>query len=196
MCEEFLEYKRIVGHPNATNIFTSLMEVFSCMPVHTLAGFTSDGAAVMISPKEGVLGKLRNTIDSKIFATHCPPHRLVLACKEGQKEIPSEIEKTVSDTLSFFRDSSVRRDEFTHLKELVEPDGPHIRLVQYHKVRWLSLSDCVSRLVMLLPLLVQYFEEQANDTQNRQAVRNKCQDLHARLSQPLFQLYLYFLAPH
>ena len=49
---------------------------------------------------------------------------------------------------------------------------------------------------MLLPLLVQYFEEQANDTQNRQAVRNKCQDLHARLSQPLFQLYLYFLAPH
>ena len=196
LCEEFLEFKRIVGHPNATNIFTSLMEVFSCMPVHALAGFTSDGAAVMISPKEGVLGKLRRNVNSKIFATHCPPHRLVLACKEGQKEIPSEIEKTVSDTLFFFKDSSVRRDEFTHLKELVEPDSPHIRLVQYHKVRWLSLSDCVSRLVMLLPLLVQYFEEQANDTQNRQAVRNKCQDLHARLSQPLFQLYLYFLAPH
>ena len=68
----------------------------------------------MISPKEGVLGKLRRNVNSKIFATHCPPHRLVLACKEGQKEIPSEIEKTVSDTLFFFKDSSVRRDEFTH----------------------------------------------------------------------------------
>ena len=52
LCEEFLEFKRIVGHPNATNIFTSLMEAFSCMPVHTLAGFTSDGAAVMISQKK------------------------------------------------------------------------------------------------------------------------------------------------
>ena len=38
LCEEFLEFKRIVGHPNATNIFTSLMEVFSCMPVHALCG--------------------------------------------------------------------------------------------------------------------------------------------------------------
>ena len=28
------------------------------------------------------------------------------------------------------------------------------------------------------------------------AVHNKCQDLHACLSQPLFQLYLYFLASH
>ena len=62
-------------------LFTSLMEVFSCMPVHTLVGFTSDGAAVMISPKEGVLVKLRSNVNSKIFATHCPPHRSVLACK-------------------------------------------------------------------------------------------------------------------
>ena len=194
--EDFLEMKRIVGHPNASNIFSSLMAVLSDMPVHKLAGFTSDGASVMISDKQGVLGKLRATLNPKMFATHCPPHRLVLACKEGQKELPSDIEKTVSDTLFFFRDSSVRRDEFIHLKELVEPDSPHIKLVQYHKVRWLSLSDCVSRLVKLLPLLVRYFEEQANDTQNRLAVRSKCQDLHARLSLPLLQLYLYFLVPH
>ena len=55
-------------------------------------------------------------------------------------------------------------------------------IVQYHKVKWLSLADCVGRVVKLLPLLVRYFEEQAEDTQNRLAVRNKCRDLHARLS--------------
>ena len=101
----------------------------------------------------------------------------------------------MSHTLFFFRDSSVRRDEFIHLKELVEPDSLHIKSDQYHKVRWLSLSDCVSRLVKLLPLLVQYFDEQTNDTQNRIAVRNKCEDLHFHLSLPLFHLYLYFLVP-
>ena len=41
-------------------------------------------------------------------------------------------------------DSPVRRDEFKKLKEIVEPDSPHVSIVQYHKVRWLSLADCVS----------------------------------------------------
>ena len=53
------------------------------------------------------------------------------------------------------------------LPELVEPGSPHIKLFQYNKVRWLSLSDCVSSMVKLLPLLVQYFEEQGSDTQNK-----------------------------
>ena len=79
---------------------------------------------------------------------------------------------------------------------MVEPDSPHLRIVQYHKVRWPSLADCVSRVVKLLPLLVRYFEEQAEDTQNRVAVRSKCRDLHVQLSMPEFQLYLYFLSPH
>lgn len=81
------------------------------------------------------------------------------------------------------------------LKELVEPDSPLVSIVQYHRVRWLSLSDCVSRLVKLLPLLVQYFEEQAENTHNRPPVRAKCRDLHFRLSKPLFHLYLLFLNP-
>ena len=68
------------------------------LPMETLAGFTCDGASVMISPKNGVLGKLRSAVNPKVFSTHCPPHRLVLASKEGQKELPDEIEKTLSVT--------------------------------------------------------------------------------------------------
>ena len=79
--------------------------------------------------------------------------------KAGQKELPVYIEKTISDTLSFFKDSSFRRDEFRSLKDLVNLNSPHIAIVQYHKVRWLSLADCVDRLVKFLPLLVRYFED-------------------------------------
>ena len=46
------------------------------------------------------------------------------------------------------------------LKDFVEPDSPHIALVQYHKMRWLSFADCIERLIHLLPLLVIFFEEQ------------------------------------
>ena len=63
------------------------------MPMHKLAGFTTDGASVMISAKQGVLGKLRSTVNPKLFSSHCPPHRLVLAAKEGQKKLPDDIEK-------------------------------------------------------------------------------------------------------
>ena len=122
-------------------------------------------------------------------------HRLVLAAKEGQRELPDDVEKTISDTLFFFKDSPVRRDEFKKLKEMVDPDSPQVSTVQYHKVRWLSFADCVARVVLLLPLLVRYFEEQALDTANRAAVRTRCRDLHERLSMPKFHLYLYFLHP-
>ena len=98
----------------------------------------------MISPKQSVLGKLRSNVNPSLFSSHCPPHRLVLAAKEGQKEILDEIEKTISDTLFFFKDSPVRRDEIMALKELVEPDSPLVSIVQYHRVRWLSLSDCLT----------------------------------------------------
>ena len=50
-------------------------------------------------------------------------------------------------------------------------------------------------MVQLLPLLIKYFEEQAQDTQNRHSVRSKCRDLHVRISEPIFHLYLFFLNP-
>ena len=199
--EEFFEMKRIVGHPNADNLIKATMEVIDNedvalkLSLDRLVALTTDGASVMLSERGGVFGKLKEKINSKLFSTHCPPHRLVLASKAGQKELSNDVEKTISDTLFFFRDSSVRRDEFLALKELVEPESQFVTIVQYHKVRWLSLADCVTRLVKLLPLLVRYFEEQALDTVNRVAVRERCRDLHTRLSEPRFQLFLYFLLP-
>ena len=53
------------------------------MEIYKLAGFTCDGASVMTSPKEG---KLRRETNPKLFSTHCPPHRLVLPSKEGERE--------------------------------------------------------------------------------------------------------------
>ena len=165
------------------------------LPLAHLAIITTDGATVMISQRGGVVGKLKAAVNPKLFVTHCRSHRLVLASKAGQKVIPDFVEKLISDVLFFFKDSPVRRVEFLKLQELTEPNSPHIALVQYHRVRWLSLADCVNRLVELLPFLVRYFEEQAIDSANRAAVRTKCRALHVGLSEPCFHLYLHFLAP-
>lgn len=131
------EMKRIVGHPNADNLFKATMEVIDNEDVALKLYLDKlvDGASVMLSERGGLFGKLKEKISSKLFSTHCPSHRLVLASKAGQKELPNDVEKTISDTLFLFRDSSVRRDEFLALKELVEPESPFVAIVQYHKVR-------------------------------------------------------------
>ena len=165
--EAFLEMKQILGHPTAAALFDAVMNVLTpedghlVLPTDRLASLTCDGAPVVLSQKNGVAAKLKESVNRKLFITHCPPHRLVLASKSGQKIIPDNIEKLIGDVLFFFKDSPVRREEFHKLKELVELDSPHVSLVLYHKVRWLSLADCVERLTGLLPLLVRYFEEQS-----------------------------------
>lgn len=126
LVEEFLEMKQIVGYPTAANLFTAVMGCIQketagdSLPAEKLVKMTTDGASVMVSERGGLYGKLKQTVNPNLFLTHCPPHRLILASKAGQKVQPGDIEKTASDVLFFFKDSSVRRDEFHSLKELAK----------------------------------------------------------------------------
>ena len=197
---QFLQLEQIRGHPDAPNICSAIISVVEreCyqLPWRKLVGFTTDGASVLISPRNGVIALLRQKVGNpKLFSQHCSPHRLVLAAKAGQHHIPDSIEQTVSGTLMFFRDSPIRRSEFEDFLEMTDPDNVYCQIVQYHKVRWLSFSDCVNRLVSLLPLLVQFFEQEKDNTRNRADVRRKAENLHVKLSNPEFSLYLYFLQP-
>ena len=56
------------------------------------------------------------------------------------------MEKTISDTLFYFKDSAVRRDKFHILLELTDLDHEYLTIINYHKVQWLYLSECVNRL--------------------------------------------------
>ena len=100
-----MELKRVIGHPTADNLFSTVMEVIEKgeedekLPFERLVGLTTDGAAVMISDRGGLCGKMKATLNPKLFSTHCPPHCLILVSKAGQEELPANIEKTLSDTL-------------------------------------------------------------------------------------------------
>ena len=82
--ESFLEMKQISGHPTAAVLFDAVMNVMTpedqslALPTERLASLTCDGAPVVLSQKNGVAGKLKASVDPKLFITHCPPHRLVL----------------------------------------------------------------------------------------------------------------------
>lgn len=88
------------------------------------------------------------------MSQHCCTHRLVLAGKDAQKTLQSFIEANVANIMKYFKYSAVRKDKFSALLKMANPDGEYRLLVDYHKVR---LSDCVQRIWDLLGEIVQFF---------------------------------------
>jgi hypothetical protein len=102
------------------------------------------GASVMISSHQGVLGKLEREINSKLISTHCPALLIdSSASKAAQKEILDFVENLVSDMVFY-----VLQRQFNQKISISEPLCSYRprALLQYHKIQWLSLTDCVNRL--------------------------------------------------
>ena len=176
----FLGVKRIEGHPNAENLCRSIMSVIGsegsgyALPTDRLVSFTTDGASVTLSSQNGVLGKIRNEIgNAKLLSQHCCPHRLVLASKASQHLLPDWIEQTVASAIDYFKGSPCRRDEFQKFLQLAEPGGEYRRIVDYHRIRWLSLRACVDTLCTVLPHLVNFFEREKGNQQNDSQTRKR-----------------------
>ena len=189
----FLAYEDIKGRPNSTNLFNSIKSRFDehQLPTSRLVSHTSDNAAVVVSEMNGVAGKAQREFNPKLFIQRCTTHTEVLVAKDGQKKIPSFVEKTIKDILNNFRWSGVKKQEFEDLCSL--NDEKYKSLVTYHRVRWLSLESCVNRISELLQPLATYFDDQANSHAVSPAERKRNQDLYDRVSSPEFLLYLYFL---
>lgn len=190
----FLAISPIEGHPDASNIFSAVERVVGSegfdLPLSQVVSQTSDGASAMLLTVRGVAARAKS-FNSHIVIQHCFNHRLVLAGKDGQRHIPNEVENTIKDVLNHFKYSAVSQSQLKSLLQL--RDEKYVKLVSYHKIRWLSLNECVQRLSNLHTILCEYFERETNDKANRKAVRTKCEDLLERLRDPKFLLYLYFL---
>ena len=151
----FLCISPVEGHPDASNIFSAVERVVGSegfdLPLSQVVSQTSDGASTMLSTIRGVAAKAKSTFNSHMFIQHCFNHSLVLAGKDGQHHIPNEVENTIKDVLNHFRFSAVSQSQLKSILELREER--FVKLVSYHKIRWLSLNECVQRLSSLHAIL-------------------------------------------
>ncbi|XP_062511256.1 protein FAM200A-like [Corticium candelabrum] len=90
---------------DSENIFDLIKAIFEKfeLPRESLVGYSSDGASVMTGVRKGVAAKLKAQYNPKLFTQHCFNHRLVLASKDAQKEIPGEVETTIKDVLDHLK---------------------------------------------------------------------------------------------
>ena len=152
----FLAVAPLEGHPDAANIFLTVRNVFGptgyALPLSQIVCQTSDGAATLLSTLRGVAAKAIAEFNPKLLVQHCFNHRLVLAGKDGQQHIPNEVEALIKDILNHFKYSAVSQRQLKAIVELTEEK--YVKLVSYHKIRWLSLNECVEQLVQLYPIIL------------------------------------------
>ena len=87
----------------------------------------------------------------------------------------------------------MRKEKLQALVEASSDEHDYYTLVTYHKVRWLSLNECVQRFTDLLPEICQFFEEESHRSRNSVAERTRLGEIHQKLVSAEFQLYLFFL---
>ena len=82
---KFLTILRIVGSPNANNIYSTLNEYVEAegLPKDKLLSFITNGASVMKSERGGVAGHLLRNYNPSLLIQHCIVHRQALAAKDG-----------------------------------------------------------------------------------------------------------------
>ena len=116
----------------------------------------------------------------------------------GKAGHPKFVEETIEDVLKFFKNSPVHQSQFKLHQQTGDDslDKVHdvgYKLIHYHKIRWTSYSECVLRISALYDSLESYLRNASEDRANMPAVRRRCTDLHERLTDHRFVLYLLFL---
>ena len=163
------------------------------LPKQKFICFSSDEAYFMRSEGRSLSGYLRSNYNTSIFTQHCIVHKQALAAKDGLGKLPNKVHKIVDDVMKYFKNSHVRKEKLKVLIKMNEEEHEYQQLVQYHKVSRLSLNDFVQQFTDLIPEIVQYFEQKAQNTAIRPSERTKLQEFRDKLVELMFQLYLYFL---
>ena len=103
------------------------------------------------------------------------------ACKSA---IPNEVEQLLRDVYNFFHQSSKRLSQLASFQHFVDVE-PH-RLLHPSQTRWLSLHQCVARMVEQWPALRSFFAS----TDEKLVIVQRTLE---RLDNPVLKLYFLFL---
>ena len=153
VCTSFLA---IVELPNGTSetvekALTNYLESNN-IPLSSLVGFGTDGAAVMIGRHNGVAARLKR-LQPILTSIHCVSHRLALAASQSGDRVPY-IKNTFKPTLRqlfYFYENSPVHEWFETIEALL--DSPQLKLKQPADIHWLSHDAACQTLVEVLPAL-------------------------------------------
>ena len=183
---EFYKLAELGEKADAETLFAAVESAFmeDAIPFDNLIGFASDGASAMLGRHNSVKTRLLAK-QPHLFVIHCICHVAALCASHACcNAIPNEVEQLLRDTYNFFHQSSKRLSQLSDFQHFVDVE-PH-NLLYPSQTRWLSLHQCVARMVEQWPALRSYF---ASTDEQLVVVQRTLQ----RLDNPILKLYFLFL---
>ena len=170
---------------NAESIFDKVTEMLQVkgISLSNLCGVSTDGAAVMLGHKSGVVTRLKSEVPG-VLATHCIAHRLALSCCTGADAIPYmvKMQEILNSVYKFFHYSPKNMATLEAVQSLYP--GQSSRFKQVFHTRWLSFEGSVSAMVSNYSSLISVFLEEKS---------GKALSLHKSLTCFKFLYVVHFL---
>ena len=150
-----------LGNGKASTITQSLLSVLRrCeIPITSVFGFGSDGAAVMVGRRSGVAAQLKEH-NPEIVSLHCGAHRLALASSQAAQHVPylKTFDAHLIALYYHFKNSPVREAAFHEIQKIIDEPVLHLRKAIH--TRWLSHDQAVTAIRRTLPSLLTTLEKE------------------------------------
>ena len=129
------------------------------LSLENLCGVCTDGAAVMLGSKSGVVKRLKDSTTG-ILSSHCIAHRLALSCSSGADCIPYllKFQDTLNSVYKYFHNSPKNMSTLSAIQSVLQ--GSSKRFQQVFHTRWLSFEGSVNALVSNCSSLLSVFLEE------------------------------------
>jgi hypothetical protein len=175
------------SHQSAEELFKIIDEtILKKSYSKNLISFTTDGAHSLRGKKNSVLSRLKE-VKSSLWDFYDMSHCYNRASCFAANAIPENVETLVKNIYNFFAISSKRSDKWKEFQRYMNLK-PH-KMLKYIDTRWLSLEQCVERILERKKELRQFLKDY--NEKNSSRTRNK---ILKDLDDPETQIYLQFLA--
>jgi len=126
-----------------------------------LMAICTDQGSNMAGPESG-LGKLLQSEFPHILAVNDLSHIYNLICKKAVPTFPKMIVEMVKYISSYFKRSNQKKAAFKKFQESKGSQNP-LEVLSFSEVRWLSLTQCLERILRLWKFLKEHFTQHGED---------------------------------
>ncbi|KAJ8917902.1 hypothetical protein NQ315_002594 [Exocentrus adspersus] len=156
---KFFDMVEMLNGSNASELYKCLKQVIveKNIPFSNLVGFSSDTTNVMFGEHNSVYTLLKSDLPN-VVCVKCSCHMIHLAASKACKILPRSVEDLLRNVGSHFNRSSGRTERFKEFQEFFNTEIHKILLPAM--TRWLSMKQCVDRILEQYDPLEAYFREE------------------------------------
>eukprot|EP00794_Sanderia_malayensis_P001634 gene1634-1812_t len=129
-------------------------------------GYASDGENLMQGRNNSLLTQMKAAVPD-LYILKCYCHSFNLVAGHACETLSNTAEQLTHDIYNYFKDSPNRKKIFEEFQHFYDCE-PH-KILKSCQTRWLSLSQCLTRIISQWPALEYFFTAEIFETKSLQA---------------------------